>query len=93
MESVGDAVVIWSVVGLEEKVLVDQSVVVVQECVYVFGLHVEEVVGEREEWRFLPARVVEELKVEVRKLMESARIVAWPGLSKSIDSFGCQIAC
>ena len=49
MESVGDAVVIWSVVGLEEKVLVDQSVVVVQECVYVFGLHVEEVVGEREE--------------------------------------------
>ena len=78
VESVGDAVVIWNVVGLvEEKVLVHQlgydgheaeeleSVELVQECVYVFGLHVEEVVGEREEWRFLPARVVEELKVEV----------------------------
>ena len=29
----------------------------------------------------------------IRKLMESVRIVAWPGLSKSIDSLGCQIAC
>ena len=74
---------------MKEEVLVDQlghdgheaeeleNVVVVQECVYVFGSHVEEVVGEREEWRFRPARVMEELKVEVRKL-ESVRIVAWP---------------
>ena len=74
---------------MKEEVLVDQlghdgheaeeleNVVVVQECVYVFGSHVEEVVGEREERRFRPARVMEELKVEVRKL-ESVRIVAWP---------------
>ena len=46
---------------MEEEVLVGQlghdgreaeelgNVVVVQECVYVFSLHVEEVVGEREE--------------------------------------------
>ena len=40
---------------------------VLQECVYAFGSHVEEVVGEREQWRFRPARVAEELQVDVRK--------------------------
>ena len=46
-------------------------------CVRACGSHVEKVVGEREEWRFRPAMVVEELKVEVRMLTESVRIVAW----------------
>ena len=90
---------------IEEKVLVDQlgcdgheaeeleSVVVVQECVYVFGLHVGEVVGEQEEWRFLPAKVEEEWKEEVRKLMEPVRVVAWSEMSRSFDSFGCPRAC
>ena len=53
----------------------------------------EEVAGEREEWRFRLAKAVEELKLEVWKVVESGRSVAWPEESWSIESFGCPIAC